>query len=263
MHAPHGADHVAPLLLALQRVAGTLQELDVPVAPDHHVERAEGRRVHEEADVARVQPVVAAGDHDPGHVGRRRGGSCDGEPGAVARGTPRGTARPLRRGGRPERRILVLLADHERGALRAPASGRSSATGSVDDRGALHPAERLREEQPLGGGEAGRGAGELARPARPTGRGHAAARGRPPPGGSARRRSGGCPGSPPRRPVTGLPAVVRAAVAASAVTRRTEMREEPAGAPPRRRSGSRHRTRRTSPPGTRPRRRPAGRGGRW
>ena len=124
MHAPHGADHVAPLLLALQRVARALQELDVPIAPDDHVQRAEGRGIHEEADVARVEPVVAAGDHDAGHAGRRRGGVGDGEPGAGRAshdvdGTPARARRPPGRAG-----SVVLLADAR--ARRRPRPARAT-----------------------------------------------------------------------------------------------------------------------------------------
>ena len=117
MHASHGADHVAPLLLALQRVARALQERHVPIAPDDHVQFAEGRGVHEEPDVARMQPVVAAGDEDAGPARCERGGIRDGEPGEgrmshhVVRHA-RGTS------GGPDRRIIVLLPDHQQGLHR-------------------------------------------------------------------------------------------------------------------------------------------------
>ena len=123
------------------------------------MERAESGRIHEEAHMPRVQPVVAAGDHDAGHVGRRRGRVGHGEAGAVRRRHDvAGHARRERSGlGRMhDIGIIGSFAEHERSAIR---SQRVQLTGRrpPHDRGALHPAHRLGQEQALDGREGGRG----------------------------------------------------------------------------------------------------------
>ena len=84
MDGSHGADHVPPLVLALQRVAGSLEELDVRVAADDDVQRAEFGGIHEEPDVTGMEPVEAAGDDDSGRVGRRAVASNAGNPARLA-----------------------------------------------------------------------------------------------------------------------------------------------------------------------------------
>ena len=199
MHAPDGADHVASLVLALHRVARTLQERDVPIAADHRIEGAVVGGVHEEAHVARVQPVVAAGDHDAGRTGRRWGRVGDREPGPIGRGHDV----PGHAGGRGSawQARLVLLA-HDQTRPCCPESVHRLRDGPVDDLGRRHPSDRLRQEEALDGREGGRGARGRRDAGRRMGRERAAGPVVPPPGGSARRPSAGRPGSPPRPPAT-------------------------------------------------------------
>ena len=68
MDAADGTDHVAAFVLVLERVSRALEQRHVPVRADHHVQLADRRRVHEEADVARMEPVEAAGHDRPGRV---------------------------------------------------------------------------------------------------------------------------------------------------------------------------------------------------
>ena len=162
MHAPDRPHHVAPLLLALEGMAGSLEELHVAVAADHGVQRAVCRGVHEEPDVARVEPVVAARDDDPRRAGGRRAGLRDGEAGAIPAGhEPELHGAGLR--GRPERRLHLLLAGSDRRAGVREGVQRPWSTGKrpVHQLHRRHPAERLGEEQPFGGGERGRRAREL------------------------------------------------------------------------------------------------------
>ena len=267
MHAPDGADHVAAFVLALQRVAGTLQELDVPIAADDHVQRAVRRGVHEEPDVARVEPVVAAGDHDPRRARRRRGGVDGREPGAIREGH-RVPLHAVLTGGVAGCGIRVLgphdqarLLRSQPGHLGVPRTGRRSRRSS--------PSEATRPGTAAPRPGTGAGTRSAPRPAGRTGRGRGGVRGGPPPGGSERPPTADCPGvdstTTAARAGTGIePGSPRPSSLACAVTRSAPRSgRSRAGRPRTRRPGSRPRTRSTSRPGSRTRRPPAGREGRW
>ena len=73
-HVADRADHVAALVLGLERMAFAFEVADVGVVPHRHEQVAQFRDFLEEADVAGVKPVVAAGDDDGWTTddGRRR-----------------------------------------------------------------------------------------------------------------------------------------------------------------------------------------------
>ena len=148
MDAPHRPDHVAALLLALERMPGAFEELDVPVAPDDHVQLAERGGIQEEPDVARVEPVEAAGDHHPLPAvrGVRRiahrweAGQLVGSDDAVvdAQGEASGA----------EVRIILGLRDGQRRAAACKLRQRG-AWVPLHQGGGVDIAQRLREEEPL------------------------------------------------------------------------------------------------------------------
>ena len=62
LHVAHGPRHVAPLGFWKERMPLALEQPDVGVVPDYHVEVAQRRHFLEEPHVAGVKPIVTAGD---------------------------------------------------------------------------------------------------------------------------------------------------------------------------------------------------------
>ena len=76
------------VLLRKQRMSFALEQADVGVVADDHVKSPSADDLLEEPHVARVEPVVAAGDDHPSCAGGRRSRhrvGSSGKPGQVLR----------------------------------------------------------------------------------------------------------------------------------------------------------------------------------
>lgn len=60
----HGANHITPVILIEERMAGAFEFSEILIMADNDNQIAKFGTLLKEADMARMKPVEAAGDHD-------------------------------------------------------------------------------------------------------------------------------------------------------------------------------------------------------
>ena len=138
-------------------MALALEQPDVGVVPDDHVQVAQLRDLLEEPHVARVEPVVAAGDDHP--LSRRQcvasvpSADLRESPASLPAGSTR-YSHAVRRGSTPACAALSsACVDHPRRGLRsavASAAGHRGSIAPAQSVDAIDVADRLEQVQPLG-----------------------------------------------------------------------------------------------------------------